>query len=52
MTWELAYAVFGAPLLLVVFGFVMLRVTRFLERRERRTYDDAGRPRIAGGPAR
>lgn len=52
MTWELAYAAFGAPVVMVLAGFMLLLVHRAIERRDHRLYDDRGYPRVQGGPGR
>ncbi len=49
MTWEFAYAAFGAPLVMVLAGFVLLLVHRAIERRDNRRYDHHGYPRVQGG---
>ena len=46
MTWEIFYAVLGAPLLMLLAGLSMVVVHQILERRERRLYDERGYPRI------
>ena len=52
MTWQFAYAAFGAPLLIATFGLAMFAAHRALDRRDRRLYDDQGYPRIQGGEGR
>ena len=52
MTWELAYVAFGAPLLMVLAGFILLVVHRAIERRDHRLYDDQGYPRVQSGAGR
>ena len=49
MTWQFAYAAFGAPLLLAAFAGAMFVVHRALDRRDRRLYDDQGHLRVQGG---
>ena len=48
MSFELFYAVIGAPLLMLLGGLATVGITKLLERRERRLYDTDGRPRLAG----
>jgi hypothetical protein len=45
MSFELFYAVIGAPLLMLLGGLATVGITKLLERRERRLYRKDGRPR-------
>ena len=49
MSFELFYAIIGAPLLMLLGGLATVGITKLLERRERRLYDDHGYPRAQGG---
>jgi hypothetical protein len=52
MSYELFYATIGAPLLMFLGGLATIGITKLLERRERRLYDDRGYPRVQGGEGR
>ena len=51
MSFELFYAVIGAPLLMLHGGLATVGITRLLERREQRLYDGDGRRRLDGSGA-
>ena len=52
MSFELFYAVIGAPLLMLFGGLATVAITELLERRERRLYDSQGWPRAQGDGSR
>ena len=48
MSWQLVYAVFGAPLLMLLAGLAAVWIHSAIERRDRRLYDDRGYLRVRG----